>query len=388
VIANPAHAMHVILAATNDITGDQRVMRTAYTLSRMNHSVTVICRKRNPVPDPLTADFRARRLTMLFEKGPLFYAEFNVRLSFILLFSAMDVVFANDLDTLLAAYIASKIRKKPLVYDSHEYFTEVPELTGRPFVKKIWEKIEGFLLPRLTSTCTVSESVAEAYKRKYSVDMAVIRNLPFRKDHFSKQEINLNTGSEKIIIYQGVLNMGRGLEMAIDAMTHTEKIKLVIAGTGDIEKELKERVAVKGLNGKVIFTGRIDPALLYSYTCQADAGISLEEDLGLNYRYALPNKLFDYIQAHVPVLVSNLPEMRKIVEGYEIGLISNARDEKELAALFIQMVTDTEKRAVWKNNLEKAAAELCWENEEYKLKSLFQTAISGHAFRATKTKKP
>ena len=105
----------------------------------------------------------------------------------------------------------------------------------------------------------------------------------------------------------------------------------------------------------------------------------------MNYRYALPNKLFDYIQARIPVLVSNLPEMKKVVEEYKIGLVSDARNEKELASLFMRMVLDEKERIGWRAGLERAASELCWENEEYKLKSLFQTAISGHVFPATKT---
>jgi hypothetical protein len=111
---------------------------------------------------------------------------------------------------------------------------------------------------------------------------------------------------------------------------------------------------------------------LHEVTCQADLGISLEEDLGLNYRFALPNKLFDYIQAGVPVLVSNLPEMRHIVEHYQIGDISETHQRKELAELMKSALFDQAKRLVWKQNLTKAAKELCWENEEKVLQVLYE----------------
>jgi len=133
----------------------------------------------------------------------------------------------------------------------------------------------------------------------------------------------------------------------------------------------------------VVFLGKIDPASLLNYTVQADAGISLEEDLGLNYRYALPNKLFDYIQAGIPVLVSDLPEMKSVVETFNIGLVSDARTPEVLASFFMQVLYNEEKRALWKSNLEKAANELCWENEEKKLMALYKNAISDPAFQAT-----
>ena len=125
------------------------------------------------------------------------------------------------------------------------------------------------------------------------------------------------------------------------------------------------------LDDKVKFLGRLPLLQLQQLTLKADLGISLEEDLGLNYRFALPNKLFDYIQAGVPVLVSNLPEMKKIVEHYQIGVIAESHQRKELAELMKTALFDQEKRRVWKQNLLKAANELCWENEERILRQIY-----------------
>jgi glycosyltransferase involved in cell wall biosynthesis len=104
-------------------------------------------------------------------------------------------------------------------------------------------------------------------------------------------------------------------------------------------------------------------------------GISLEEDLGLNYRFALPNKLFDYIQAGVPVLVSNLPEMRYIVEHYQIGAIAETHQRKDLAEIMKTALFDQSKIALWKENLPKAAKELCWENEEAILREVYRRFV-------------
>jgi glycosyltransferase involved in cell wall biosynthesis len=367
--------MHIIFAVTNDISTDQRVIRAAYTMQKINAHVTVIGRHSSKNPVKTNFRFKALRMKLLFHSGPLFYAEYNIRLLLKLLFMRSDVLVSNDLDTLPAVYLAAKLRKKTLIYDSHEYFTEVPELTDRRFTRGIWEKIELLILPRLQFASTVSAPIAQAYGQKYHIPMEVIRNLPFRKDAGKKPSFQLRRGSEKIILYQGSLNRGRGLETAIEAMANTNNMRLVIIGKGDVEEALKKLVLSLGLSDRVTFTGSIDPDELFDYTVQADLGISLEEDLGLNYRYALPNKVFDYIQAGVPVLVSDLPEVKDLVRQYGVGMVNNAATPGELGQLFTRILADEETIRSWKSRLEIAARELCWENEENKLIALCKRAI-------------
>jgi glycosyltransferase involved in cell wall biosynthesis len=369
--------MHIILAVTNDISTDQRVIRVAHTLQKMKARITIIGRHFRYTHPDAEQPFRAIRMRLIFNKGPLFYAEYNTRLLFRLLVMKGDILVSNDLDTLPAVYVASVIKNTALIYDSHEYFTEVPELRNRRFIRRIWEKIESRMLPHIHFSSTVSTPIADAYFNKYAIRMEVIRNLPFRRTPGTAPEIQLRKKSEKIIIYQGVLNMGRGLELAIKAMQYNENMKLVIIGRGDVEKELKELAISLGLSEKITFIGRISPDKLSDYTVQADLGISLEEDLGLNYRFALPNKVFDYIQAGVPVLVSDLPEVKSIVLQYGVGMINKSNTPAELGALFSNILNDESKIKEWKLNAEKAAVELCWENEEQKLLNLYQAAISG-----------
>jgi glycosyltransferase involved in cell wall biosynthesis len=159
-------------------------------------------------------------------------------------------------------------------------------------------------------------------------------------------------------------------------MQFIDDSRLIIAGTGDVEKELRELTRSLALQEKIQFTGRLPPEELLQYTVQADLGISLEEKLGLNYYYALPNKLFDYVQARIPVLVSDLPEMASIVLEYGIGKISHTHDPFELALVFAEMLTDHYQRKVWQSNLEKAARKLCWENEEGILMGIYQQVLA------------
>jgi glycosyltransferase involved in cell wall biosynthesis len=371
--------MHIILAVTNDISTDQRLIRTAHTLQKLQAHISIIGRRFHSKKSVTDTHFDAIRMNLIFNKGPLFYAEYNIRLFFRLLLMKADVLVSNDLDTLPAVYLASRIKKTALVYDSHEYFTEVPELKERRLVRRIWEKMESRMLPHIQFSSTVSPPIAEAYRKKYGIHMEVIRNLPFRKLADASPSFTLPRQSGKIIIYQGALNMGRGLEMAIKAMQYAQNIQLVIIGRGDLEIQLKALAQSLGLTEKVTFMGRVSPDNLFDYTIQADLGISLEEDLGLNYRFALPNKVFDYIQAGVPVLVSDLPEVKSLVLQYGVGTISNAQTPAELGALFNRILDDKGKLQEWKVNLKKAAAELCWENEEHRLLELYQAAISDRA---------
>jgi len=334
--------------------------------------VPVLIGRLLPESHDVNRDYGTHRMKLLFLKGGIFYIEYNLRLFFHLLKAKVDVFVANDLDTLPANYLASRIKRKPLIYDSHEYFTEVPELIGRPVIRSIWTGLEKLLVPRVDAAYTVCGSIAKVYRDLYKVDFKVVRNLPVfsqlkKLDHQEKAE-----GQTKVILYQGALNLGRGIEAAIRSMQYMEGAELWLAGDGDVANQLKGLVVELNLNHKVKFLGRLPLHKLHEVTCQADLGISLEEDLGLNYRFSLPNKLFDYIQAGVPVLVSNLPEMRKIVDHYQVGAVAETHQRKELAELLKSALFDQEKRAMWKQNLPRAASELCWENEEVVLMQVYE----------------
>lgn len=332
----------------------------------MDFAVTLVGRKLKhslPVERP----YHTKRMKLLFTEGPLFYAEYNFRLFLLILFTKSDILLSNDLDSLTANYLAARFKRIPLIYDSHEYFTQVPELIDRPRVQKIWEWLEARMLPKIKHAYTVCDSIAEVYKQKYGTDFKVVRNLPQ-----AQQSAVIKTENDvKIILYQGALNIGRGLEQIILAMRFIDGAKLIIAGDGDIKTDLEELVQQEKLERKVEFTGRLPLEKLNNLTVQADLGLSIEEDLGLNYRYTLPNKLFDYIQAQVPVLVTNLPEMAKIVNTYKVGEITDSLDPRFLSEKIKDALLSPDKRKIWRENLAVAAKELIWENEEKVIQKIF-----------------
>lgn len=353
----------VYIAVINDLVTDQRLQRVASLLAARGFNVTCIGRQLRESPSSKDLPFKARRFRMIFTRGPLFYACFNFRLLFVLLFSNNPVlIIANDLDTLPAAFLTSRLRRVPLIYDSHELFTQVPELIHRKRIQQIWKGIEGLLLPRIRNAVTVSYPIAEIYRRLYGVRFKVVRNVPKRIEKPVMHQLPGEYKGKQLIIYQGALNVGRGLELMIETMHFLENALFLIVGQGDIEEKLKAKVEKEGLNKKIVFRGRISPDELAPLTAACDLGISLEEDLGLNYRYALPNKIFDYIQARIPVLCSALPEMARIVETYGVGIATGERNPEQLASI-IRYILKERSAGAWMEALEKASEVLCWEVE-------------------------
>ncbi|WP_157961055.1 glycosyltransferase [Lutibacter citreus] len=359
----------IIVSVTNDLVNDQRVHKVCSTLLEMDYDIVLIGRKLKN-SQSIERPYTTIRLNLIFNKGFLFYAEYNIHLFFKLLFLKKDVLLSNDLDTLLPNYLISKLFKKKLVYDSHELFTEVPELIDRPFVRSFWLAIEKLILPNIKNNITVCKSIAKYYKFKYGADFSVIRNFPKKINSIKTGSFPFKIEIQKIILYQGALNIGRGLELIIDTMLFCQNTILVIIGSGDIEHALKKKVLDLKLSDKVKFIGKINPFELKKLTRLADLGLSLEEDICLSYRFALPNKLFDYIQSNVPVLTSDLPEMKNIVLKYKVGEIVKNRNPEKLASQIKILLKNTNYFSIEK--FEYPKNELNWEKESEKLKNIYR----------------
>ena len=370
-------AKQIYISVTNDIVTDQRVNKVARTILSSGVSVALVGRVRKGSLPVGKNPFNIKRFRMVFNRGALFYACFNFRLFFYLLFRKMDLLLANDLDTLPANYLVSRIKRIPLVYDSHEYFTGVPELQDRKIVKGIWKWIEKRIFPNLKYIYTVSQSIADLYKEEYNREVKVVRNLslgwkPVNKP--SRSELGIAEGKRILILQGSGINIERGAEEAVEAMLYIENAILLIIGEGDVMDQLKKSVDQMDLSGKILFINKMPYAKLLEYTSLGDVGLTLDKDTNLNYRYSLPNKLFDYIQARVPVLASKLVEVEKIIRNYKIGELIDSHEPKHIAEKLNFMLDSEDKRREWKKNLEQAAEELCWENEEGKLIEIFENA--------------
>lgn len=365
----------VIVSVINDLVTDQRVNKSCLTLQKMGYKVLLVGRKQRKSPSMDPRPYDTKRMKLLFEKGPLFYAEYNIRLFFFLLFHKANLLLSNDLDTTLPNYFISKMKGIPMIYDSHEYFTETPELVGRPRVQRVWKRIEGFVVPRLKEMITVCDSVAELFHEKYGVDCHVIRNIPPRASlppRGEKSTLNLPDDKHLLVLQGSGINIQRGAEELVEAMRYLDDCFLMVIGGGDVLATLKQMTTDLHIDDRVCFLPRMPYAEMMAYTQLAELGFVLDKDTNLNYRFCLPNKLFDFIQAGVPVVASNLVEVGKIIKKYDIGLFIPDHDPKSIAATIRQGLDDQEARMRWKQGLAQAAEELCWENEQQTLIEIYK----------------
>ena len=370
-----AEKKRIIVSVTNDLFTDQRVRKVCEFLVENNFDVTLVGRLLPSSQSMPNLPYKTRRFRLLFKKGPLFYASYNMRLFRYLLFKKADVLLSNDLDTLLANHWARKFKSNcQLIYDSHELYCETPELVDRPKVQRFWKRIERKCLPKVDQMYTVNASIAEIYSKEYNRQVSVVRNIGDKQKvelSKSKEELGLPT-DKKIVIMQGAgINIQRGAEEMIEAIQKVDNAFLAIVGDGDVVPELKTTVAENNWNNKVKFFGKRPYEELLQFTMLSDVGVSMDKDTNPNYRYALGNKVFDYINSATPLFVSNLPEIARIVNDYQIGVVCPSHDVDVIAHHLSEMLDDEIEYAKMVENTKKAASELSWENEKEVLKSIY-----------------
>ncbi len=396
---------HIIVAVTNDLATDQRVDRTCRALSADGWRVSLVGRRLPGSPVLAPRGYAVCRMRLLFRRTAAFYAEYNIRLFLLLLFSRADAFFSNDTDTMAACSLAARLRRKPLYYDAHELFPDVPELQGRPRVQKVWRWIERKALPHVSQAFTVSQSVADEYRRRYGIDMIVVRNVPDRIENGELRMENLlphqdnnvifdtpsqlsilktncqpDTGQFSILLYQGAVNIGRGIREMIDVLQFLPDCRLVVAGDGDVLESMKTYAASLPWHDRVEFLGRVQPDRLRALTAQASLGLCLLEDLGLNYRYSLPNRIADFAQAGVPVLATDFPEIRHVIEEYGTGTLVEPLPAVKTGddyAQFLSRLAEAVRAALrlwrdlpeeeYRRRFARAGEELNWQNEQKKL---------------------
>ncbi len=344
-------------------------MRICGSLSKAGYDVLLLGHKLSESPPLREMPFRQKRLSCIFNKGKLFYLEYNIRVFFFLLFCKTDHICAIDLDTLLPCFLASKIRTKTCIYDAHEYFTEVPEVITRPAVKKIWEALARFVIPKLKYCYTVGPELSKIFKEKYGVPFEVIRNVPIPTKtnyKYTKKE------DEKILLYQGALNDGRGIAEILEVMPEIKGAVLWLAGEGDLSLFLRNKCKELHIENKVVFHGRVVPEELKRLTAQAHIGLNLLENKGLNYYYSLANKFFDYIQADVPSINMAFPEYKNLNEQYEVSLLIPNLEKAVLKKAIEELLYNEKLYNQLKSNCQPASKILNWNEEEKKLLEFYQ----------------
>ena len=364
-----------IVSVINDLVTDQRVNKSCLALQKVGYEVLLVGRKQRKSPPMDERPYASHRMKLLFEKGPQFYAEYNIRLFFFLLFHRANLLLSNDLDTILPNYFISRLKSIKMIFDSHEYFTETPEVVNRPKVQQVWKRIEGFVVPKLDEMITVCDSIADLFREKYGVKVHVIRNIPLccvLPPKGDKTILGLPTDKHLLVLQGSGINIQRGAEELVQAMALLDDCFLMIIGGGDVLSTLKQMVESLRITDRVRFFPRMTYQQMMAHTKLAELGFCLDKDTNLNYRFSLPNKLFDFIQAGVPIVASHLTEIEKIIRKYDLGLFIENHQPETIAATIRKALSDEGRREQWKRNLAVAAQDLCWENEEQKLLEIYR----------------
>lgn len=357
--------MKIYFTVTTDLTYDQRMIRICTSLSNAGHDVVLVGRSLPSSVALKKMPFRQKRLSCFFEKGKGFYAEYNIRLFFYLLFKKMDCICAIDLDSILPCYFYSKLKKVKRVYDAHELFCEMKEIVERPSIYKIWKKIEQYTVPKFIHGYTVNQPIADEFFRMYKVNYTVIRNIALLK------QLVITPKTDKFILYQGAVNEGRSFETLIPAMKQVHG-KLIICGDGNFLEQTKKLVAENNLQEKVIFKGKVAPDELRTITQQAYIGITLFDDKGLSNYYSLANRFFDYLHAGIPQLCVDYPVYREMNRENPFALLVNDISSDNLAAQLNNLLENEVLYKDLQQNCIKAREIFNWQSEEKKLIAFYE----------------
>jgi len=358
--------MKIICTVTTDLSYDQRMARICSSLSSFGYEVELVGREKQDSATLKNKPYKQTRIKCHFEKGKLFYLEYNLRLIIYLLKAKADVVCSCDLDTILAGVFKKSLHRTKLVYDAHEYFTEMEEVVQRPLVKRIWKILERFSIPRTDLRYTVSHGYAQLFENEYKMQFGVVRNVTMLN---SKVEEKIEG---QYILYQGAVNHGRGLKELIRSMPMIDS-KLIICGKGDVYDDLIKLTRSLGLEEKVSFTGYLEPAQLRKYTHSAYIGITLFTDDGLSNRYSLANRFFDYMHAGVPQLAMNYPEYKDFNNEFEVASLIDTVDVRSITSALNHLLKNTDHYERLRQNATEARKVHNWQSDEEKLRLLYES---------------
>ncbi|MFD1708053.1 glycosyltransferase [Siminovitchia sediminis] len=425
----------VCMFVWNHFTNDARVLRECTALSANGYQVDLICihdpnEKGLPRFEERNPDFhvyRVRRYPVVWEllqKGILlirknkwmllpllilggvflFFAPYMTLLLFGLFFLLMqkkirtlwirgsiilrmigrgfkqeyDIYHSNDLNTLPQGYICAKwrFRKKKLVYDSHEVQTS---RTG--YDSALYGKMEGFFIRKINAMIVENHTRAEYSKNLYGFYPSVVHNYPFQEIGQSAEKAPLHEKlglpeDEKILLYQGGIQMGRGLDKLIKAAPLFKEGTLVLIGDGRIKPDLIQLVKDMGLEEKVKFLPKVPLKELPKYTRNAYLGFQVLNNVCFNHYSASSNKLFEYLMAGVPVVACYFPEIKRIVEGEQVGLCIDPHSEKEIAWAVNELLENQALYRKLANNCAGAKHKYNWEQEQRHFLSVYDYLIA------------
>lgn len=391
--------MKVIKIAVSDFSCESRDTREVNTLVEMGQEVLVLSKQTEAHPESVKRDgytIIRKKLgdkTRSGRKKITSYIASSINWVLWLRKEKPDILSCHDWFPLLLGYLASRTlfgKKRPsLIYDSHELeMARAKASKRRSITTRFIMALEKFLIKRSEAVIVVNESIAGVIAETYNLERnpIVVRNIPEywqysaevaeKQREYYKNKFK-HAPENKIIMYHGIISRGRGLENIFKALASIDKnVIMIVLGYGESLPYYKRMVEELNLSKRVFFHDAVDFDHLYQYICIADIGLCLIENYCLSYYLSLPNKLFECIQAGVPVIGSNFPEISRIIDEYKIGITCNPDDMDEIAENLEKLLTDNESYKVYKKNVFKAKELLNWDKERKVLIDLYTFIIN------------
>lgn len=319
-------------------------------------------------PDPEVRTYRLRK----FGTNLLFYSKFAAILSARLFKERPSLIFAEDIYCLPFCLLSKLFFASRVIYNSRELYQFLAGLRKKPKIQRMIRFIEKLCIRFADLVICTGEMDSSFLAESYRIEPPlVVRNLPKLQSEYEKRDLRKILGipgDKKIILYQGVVFEGRGIEPVIRAMKEVPEAVFLIIGSGVMLPRYQALSYDLGVHNRVIFLGRLSQRELSAYTSSCDLGLALIENISLSYYYALPNKLFEYIASLVPPIVSNLPQMEKIINDYSVGISIDISKEGEIAGAINSLIKDEARLNEYRQNCIKARRELCWQSEYKKLR--------------------
>lgn len=288
-----------------------------------------------------------------------------------------DYLQAHDLPQLRVCAVAARIMSIPLVYDTHEMYTEIGTLSKVDRFRL--RKIEKKYIQSCDAVITVNPYISELLASRYRITLptVVLNSIGYRptKERTDKLRLALNLDqSHKIILYQGWISKHRGIEMLIESF---EKVKhqahLVFLGYGEDVSSLSQAIKERGLSERIHFLPEVPQDELRSWTSSADVGVIPYPNIDLNHQYCSPNKLFEFIQARVPIVANDLPFLRDVITHHNIGRVANVANSQLFAdALDSVLYQIARQPETFEISLDTASQKFCWENDAIVLKAIYK----------------
>jgi glycosyltransferase involved in cell wall biosynthesis len=362
---------HICFTFFGDIQYDSRLSKCARTLSEEGYKVTAVIagekreKRESPGIDLKTIFIPRSR------SGKLRFLSYYSKAFWPALRSKADCYFASDLYSLPVAYLVAKFRRARLIYDSRELYSSIAALRDRQHIQRFWSYVERKIIFRADLVFTVNDALADSISNRYSIPKpTTLLNCP-RKQTIRKSDrirsILAIPPTTKILLYQGGLQPGRGIHIMLSTIRKIGDAVLVLMGSGSLKGEILAMIKRERLEQKVFVIDAVQVDDLLEYTSSAYAGLCLIENYGESYYHSLPNKLFEYVAAGVPVVASNFPEMSRFVDSNRVGICVDPEKEDEIAAAIQRILTDTELHKTFVRHCGETASRYTWENESLKL---------------------